>query len=78
MDSKKKVASLMGTEGLESKRGSGARREQDVPLVEIDSTFAKLLGLGDGQKVNIVTPILRTDTHQHASRSEYCFIETHP
>jgi len=52
MDSKRKIGSFTGVEGAENKRGHNGRREQEAPLVEIDSTFAKLLGLSDGQKVS--------------------------
>lgn len=44
MASKPKLASVIGDKGLDS-------RSKDIATVEIDTTFAKLLGLQDGQKV---------------------------
>lgn len=38
---------------LVSRERSG-RQDQEVPTVEIDSTYAKLLGLSDGMKVSML------------------------
>jgi peroxin-1 len=45
MASKRKPAAVVGREGLNSKN-----REQEA--IEIDSTFGRLLGILDGQKVS--------------------------
>lgn len=47
MSSQRKLVSVIAKD---SSRGTPGR-EREVPLIEIDSTFAKLLGFTDGQKV---------------------------
>jgi peroxin-1 len=47
MPSKRKLAPVIGKEGL---RGDTSR-EHEVAVVEVDSTFGKVLGLTEGQKV---------------------------
>lgn len=49
MESKKKLAPLIGRDGIHGASG----KEQDVSLLEIDSVFGRLFGLTDGQKVQI-------------------------
>ena len=49
MQTKSKVAPVVGEDGLANTRGS--IREQDIKIVELDATYARLLGLKDGQKV---------------------------
>lgn len=51
MPSKRKLAPVVGRDGISS--GSSAR-EQDVATVELDTTFSKVLGLAEGQKVVLV------------------------
>lgn len=51
MQSKRKLAPLVGREGLHARNGSAPGTEQEVPIIEIDAAFGKLLGLVDGQKV---------------------------
>lgn len=48
--SQTKMASIVGRDGLASAR-AGGRQEQEVPTVEIDATFGRLLGLSEGIKV---------------------------
>lgn len=47
MPSKRRLAPVIGKEGL---RGESSR-EHEVATIEIDSTFGKILGLTEGQKV---------------------------
>ncbi len=49
MPSKRKIAPIVGRDGINTSRGSG--RDQEVASVEIDATLAATLGLSDGQKV---------------------------
>ncbi|KIX07058.1 uncharacterized protein Z518_05035 [Rhinocladiella mackenziei CBS 650.93] len=49
MPSRTRPASIISND-----RARPGSREQDVPMVEIDATFAKLLGLSEGQKVGIL------------------------
>lgn len=51
MPSKRKVASIVGRDGITGSRGGSGLREQEIPLVELDPTLANTLGLGEGQKV---------------------------
>jgi peroxin-1 len=53
MQSKTKLAAVVGREGIAGRDGGG--REKEVPTVEIDGTFARLLGLGEGMKVRYST-----------------------
>ncbi|KAF1987799.1 AAA-domain-containing protein [Aulographum hederae CBS 113979] len=53
MQSKRKVASVVGRDGITGSRGGPTARDQDVQLVEIDATFGRLIGLNDGQKVSL-------------------------
>ncbi|KAH7072818.1 P-loop containing nucleoside triphosphate hydrolase protein [Paraphoma chrysanthemicola] len=50
MQSQRRLASVVGRDGL---RGSPATSQQDIPAVEVDTTFARLIGLAEGQKVGI-------------------------
>jgi peroxin-1 len=51
MQSKRRVAPVVGRDGL---RGSPAVSQQEFPAVEVDATFARLIGLQEGQKVGIL------------------------
>ncbi|KAF7591794.1 Peroxisome biosynthesis protein pex1 [Aspergillus hancockii] len=50
MPSKRKLAPVVGKDGINS--GSSSR-EQDVSTVELDTTFGRVLGLAEGQRVGI-------------------------
>lgn len=47
MPSRRKLAPVVGKDGISG--GSSAR--EDLSTVELDTTFARLLGLAEGQKV---------------------------
>ena len=47
MPSKRKLAPVVSRDGI----NSGYSREQEVATVELDTTFGRLLGLAEGQKV---------------------------
>ena len=49
MQSQPKLASMVGRDGIAG--GRGERQEKEVPTVEVDATFARLLGLSEGMKV---------------------------
>jgi peroxin-1 len=51
MQSQRRLASVVGRDGL---RGSQAASQQDIPAVEVDTTFARLIGLNEGQKLGIL------------------------
>jgi hypothetical protein len=48
MPSKRKLAPVVGRDGIS---GGSSGREHEVATVEIDSTFGRVLGLTEGQKV---------------------------
>ncbi|KAF1845647.1 AAA-domain-containing protein [Cucurbitaria berberidis CBS 394.84] len=50
MQSKRRIAPVVGRDGL---RGSQTSSQQELPAVEVDATFARLIGLQEGQKVGI-------------------------
>lgn len=47
MPSKRRLAPVVGRDGI----NSGYPREQELSTVELDTTFGRLLGLTEGQKV---------------------------
>jgi peroxin-1 len=47
MPSKRKLAPVVGRDGM----NGGFSREQEISTVELDTTFGRLLGLTEGQKV---------------------------
>ncbi|OAL53288.1 peroxisome biosynthesis protein-like protein (PAS1/Peroxin-1) [Pyrenochaeta sp. DS3sAY3a] len=51
MQSKRRIAPVVTRDGL---RGSQSLSQQDLPAVEVDATFARLIGLQEGQKVGIL------------------------
>ena len=53
MQSRRRLAPVVTRDGLSGSRGGPAARDQDVQCVEVDATFARLIGLDDGQKVEI-------------------------
>jgi len=60
MQSKRRIAPVVGRDGL---RGSPAVSQQDLPAVEVDATFARLIGLQEGQKVGILLHIDPPQAH---------------
>ncbi|KAH7108631.1 P-loop containing nucleoside triphosphate hydrolase protein [Dendryphion nanum] len=53
MQSKRRLAPVVSRDGLSGSRGGPAGREQDMQMVEVDATFARLIGLNEGHKVGI-------------------------
>lgn len=54
MPSKRRLAPVVTKEGISGSRGNQAAREQEIPIVEVDTTFGRLLGLADGQKLGVL------------------------
>lgn len=77
MPSKKKLASVVGRDGIS---GSGSR-DQDIPLIEIDPTLARTLGLQDGQKVMTIIhtdpPLAHTVNIEPLTPDDWEIIELH-
>jgi peroxin-1 len=52
MQSQARLAPVVGRDGIVGGRGGGGgKAEQEVPAVEVDATFGRLLGLSEGMKV---------------------------
>lgn len=81
MQSKRKLAPIVSRAGISDARGSISSREQDVPLVEIDATFARSLGLSDGQKVtasiHVDPPVAHTINIEPLTPEDWEIIELH-
>ncbi|KAF2810435.1 AAA-domain-containing protein [Mytilinidion resinicola] len=63
MQSKRKLASVVGRDGLSGSRGSAVNRDQDVAVVEVDATYGRLLGLVESQKVGILLHVDPPQAH---------------
>ncbi|KAB8302066.1 hypothetical protein EYC80_005517 [Monilinia laxa] len=79
MQSKRKIAPIVGRDGISGARGSG--REQEVQVVEIDATFARTLGISDGQKVtasiHVDPPVAHTINIEPLTPEDWEIIELH-
>lgn len=79
MPSKRKIAPIVGRDGINTTRGSG--RDQEVASVEIDATLAATLGLSDGQKVTAVIhidpPLAHTVNIEPLTPEDWEIIELH-
>jgi peroxin-1 len=62
MQSKRRLAPVVGREGLSGTRG-GPARDQDVQTVEVDATFARLIGINEGQKVGVLLHVDPPQAH---------------
>lgn len=60
MQSKRKLASLVSRDGIAGSRGAAVGREQEVPVVELDATFARQLGVTEGTKVYLSETLQQT------------------
>ncbi|KAM3077552.1 Peroxisome biosynthesis protein pex1 [Clarireedia jacksonii] len=80
MQSKRKLAPIVSRDGISGVRGS-AGREQEVQLVEIDATFARSLGISDGQKVtasiHVDPPVAHTINIEPLTPEDWEIIELH-
>lgn len=79
--SKRKLSAIVNRDGISGIRGNPAGRDQEVPLVEIDSTFAHTLGLTDGQKVtaslHLDPPLAHTVNIEPLTPADWEIIELH-
>ncbi len=78
MQSRSKPAPIVDRDGISGMRGKVAG---DVSLVEIDATFARTLGLSDGQKVSVSIhvdpPVAHTVHIQPLTPEDWEIIELH-
>ncbi|QSZ35355.1 hypothetical protein DSL72_008225 [Monilinia vaccinii-corymbosi] len=79
MQSKRKIAPIVGRDGISGARGSG--REQEIQVVEIDATFARTLRISDGQKVtasiHVDPPVAHTINIEPLTPEDWEIIELH-
>ncbi|KAJ5176121.1 uncharacterized protein N7482_001998 [Penicillium canariense] len=77
MPSKRKLAPVVGREGI----SSGFSREQEISTVELDTTFGRLLGLTEGQKVGLLVhldpPVAHTINIEPLTPEDWEIIELH-
>lgn len=78
LQSKRRLAPIVGRDGISGTRGG---REQEIALVEIDATFARTIGLSDGQKVtaslHIDPPVSHTVNIEPLTAEDWEIIELH-
>ncbi|KAF2854526.1 peroxisome biosynthesis protein-like protein (PAS1/Peroxin-1) [Plenodomus tracheiphilus IPT5] len=60
MQSKRRLAPVVTRDGM---RANPAASQQDLPAVEVDATFARLVGLQEGQKVGIILHVDPPQAH---------------
>jgi peroxin-1 len=81
MPSKRKLAPIVTRDGISGSRGNPSGREQEISSVEIDATFARSLGLSDGQKVtatlHVDPPLAHTINIEPQTPSDWEIIELH-
>jgi peroxin-1 len=81
MPSRRKLAPVVNKDGISGVRGVAANREQEVPVVEIDTTFGRLLGLSDSQKIGILLhldpPLAHTVNIEPLTPADWEIIELH-
>ena len=78
MPSKRKIAPMVGRDGINGARGS---RDQEVSLVELDATLAAAVGLKDGQKITATIhfdpPLAHTVNIEPLTPEDWEMIELH-
>ncbi|KAK4132320.1 AAA-domain-containing protein, partial [Trichocladium antarcticum] len=78
MSSKRRIAPMVGRDGISGARGS---RDQEVALVELDATLAAAVGLTDGQKVTATIhfdpPLAHTVNIEPLTPEDWEMIELH-
>ncbi|EXJ79186.1 hypothetical protein A1O3_08687 [Capronia epimyces CBS 606.96] len=81
MPSRTRPASVINNNNDRSRSGSGAREQQDSQMVEIDATFAKVLGLSEGQKIGILIhldpPVAHSINIEPLTPADWEVIELH-
>src|ERR1700761_1657617 len=81
MQSKRKVAPVVGRDGMIGTRSGAGRGDQDIPIVEVDPIFARLLSLSEGQKVGVILhldpPMANTINIEPLTPADWEMIELH-
>ncbi|KAJ5738881.1 hypothetical protein N7493_002036 [Penicillium malachiteum] len=77
MPSKRRLAPVVSRDGI----GAGYSREQEIATVELDTTFGRLLGLTEGQKVGLLVhldpPVAHTINIEPLTPEDWEIIELH-
>ncbi|OQD81799.1 hypothetical protein PENANT_c025G02492 [Penicillium antarcticum] len=77
MPSKRRLAPVVGRDGI----NGGYSREQEVSTIELDTTFGRLLGITEGQKVGLFIhldpPIAHTINIEPLTPEDWEIIELH-
>ncbi|KAL4807173.1 P-loop containing nucleoside triphosphate hydrolase protein, partial [Aspergillus unguis] len=78
MPSKRRIAPVVGRDGISS---PSSTREQDASTVELDTTFGRVLGLSEGQRVGIFIhvdpPVAHTINIEPLTPEDWEIIELH-
>jgi len=62
MQSKGKPAPVVGRDGLAGSRGNTVANVQNLSTIEVDATFAQVVGLTAGMKVHdLIFPLMNLD-----------------
>lgn len=81
MQSKARLAPVVGRDGLAGSRGASVSAAQTLPTVEVDSTFAQAVGLTEGSKVGIYLhidpPLAHTINIEPLTPTDWEMIELH-
>ncbi|KAL6238726.1 hypothetical protein BDW75DRAFT_6205 [Aspergillus navahoensis] len=78
MPSKRRIAPVVGRDGINN---SSSTREQDAAAVELDTTFGRVLGLSEGQRVGVFIhldpPVAHTINIEPLTPEDWEIIELH-
>ncbi|KAL4998052.1 P-loop containing nucleoside triphosphate hydrolase protein [Aspergillus recurvatus] len=78
MPSKRRIAPVVGRDGINN---SSTTREQDAATVELDTTFGRVLGMSEGQRVGIFIhldpPVAHTINIEPLTPEDWEIIELH-
>ncbi len=55
LQSQAKLVPVVGRDGSLATARAGGRQEQEVPTVEVDATFGRVLGLSEGMRVRYIS-----------------------
>ncbi|EEH18632.2 hypothetical protein PABG_07692 [Paracoccidioides brasiliensis Pb03] len=79
MPSKRRLSPVVSRDGISGSRGSS--REHEIPILDIDSSFGRVLGLSDGQRVGLLLhldpPVAHTVNIEPLTSADWEIIELH-
>lgn len=81
LPSRRKLNPVINKDGITGSRGNSLVKDQDIPLIELDFTFAGTLEISDGQKVttslHLDPPIAQTINIEPLTAEDWEIIELH-